>query len=296
MTSKNTTSKMPSIRTIQEILNPIAPIALYLSGNDSLEKKVFHNADIDERLAIKIFVETEAVQRRYDYNPSDATLRGTSNYLYSMLNKYALLALRVVARLDLNPPTITNPANVSIEAGQLATFTVAVTSELAYTLQWFRNGVAIPGATGLSYSLVTAQADSGAQFSAVATSTAGSAPSGAAILTVNAQLLGQYYYGAVSYIADIKNGVAASIPWSGNFNVVNGQPIAVTLPRDLNNEFLIIRYPDSQAVKLNWENTPQNSGTIPDQLFDDPQEFGGYHYAFFRIEGSLESSLPVTLT
>lgn len=283
-------------RTVGEILDPIAPIAQYLSASDTAEKKVFNNADLDAELAMKIYAERKSIQWLYDREPGDASLRGTANYLYAMLNKYALLAQRVVARLELEAPVITNPVNDSAEAGEVVTFTVAVVSELAYVIQWYRNGAIIPGANSLSYSLVASNGDNGAQFHATATSSAGTASSSAAILTVNAPLLGQYYIGATNFVADLRNGVAAGIPWTGSFNVVNGQPIVVNLPRDLNNEFLIIRYPDSQPLHLNWQNTPQNYGTIPDQIFDDPQQFGGYRYAYFKIEGSLESSSPVTLT
>ena len=84
------------------------------------------------------------------------------------------------------PPTITQqPANLTVTAGQPASFTVAATGDAPLTYQWQRNGVAIAGATATTYTIATTVlADSGATFRAVATNGAGSATSNNATLTV----------------------------------------------------------------------------------------------------------------
>ncbi len=52
------------------------------------------------------------------------------------------------------PPTITQqPANVSVTAGQAASFTVAATGTAPLAYQWQRDGVAIAGATAANYAL-----------------------------------------------------------------------------------------------------------------------------------------------
>ena len=86
------------------------------------------------------------------------------------------------------PPTITQqPANLTVTAGQAASFTVAATGDATITYQWQRGGVAIAGATSTTYTLATTVlADSGATFRAVATNGAGSATSNNATLTVTA--------------------------------------------------------------------------------------------------------------
>lgn len=79
------------------------------------------------------------------------------------------------------------PANQSVPMGIPATFTVtAVGSSLNY--QWERNGVAITGATGSTYTIpATAFADNGAAFSVTVTNSAGAVTSTTASLTVTAR-------------------------------------------------------------------------------------------------------------
>jgi O-glycosyl hydrolase len=87
-----------------------------------------------------------------------------------------------------NAPTITTqPASATVTVGQTATFSVAASGTAPFTYQWSKNGAAISGATGSSYTTpATATADSGSTFSVVVTNSAGSATSSNATLTVNA--------------------------------------------------------------------------------------------------------------
>ena len=83
-------------------------------------------------------------------------------------------------------PSITqHPANRTVSPGQSAIFTVAASGAGPLSYQWQRNGAPISGATLATYTLLSAQsADSGAQFRAVVSNSAGSATSNAATLTV----------------------------------------------------------------------------------------------------------------
>ena len=83
----------------------------------------------------------------------------------------------------------TNPASVTVAAGQVANFSVAATGGTApYKYQWLRNGASIAGATAASYSLTAQTADNGAGFSARVTDSAATpttATSTSATLTVS---------------------------------------------------------------------------------------------------------------
>ena len=85
-------------------------------------------------------------------------------------------------------PTITQqPVDLTVTAGQPASFTVAATGTVPLAYQWQRNGVAIAGATATTYAIAaTVLGDSGAVFRAVVTNIAGSATSNNATLTVAA--------------------------------------------------------------------------------------------------------------
>jgi hypothetical protein len=93
-------------------------------------------------------------------------------------------------------PTITvQPRDVSVGAGQAASFSVTATGSPTLHYQWKRNGADITGATALSYTTpATVQGDNGAVFSVVVSNGAGNAPSNNATLTVTAPVgQGGYY-------------------------------------------------------------------------------------------------------
>ena len=90
-----------------------------------------------------------------------------------------------------NPPAVTapsvttQPASISVTAGQPVTFTVAASGTAPFTYQWRRNGVDIAGATSASYTApAVAMGDSGVSYTVVITNSAGSVTSAAAMLTV----------------------------------------------------------------------------------------------------------------
>lgn len=84
-------------------------------------------------------------------------------------------------------PTITTPpAAVAVTEGQSASFTVAASGTAPLAYQWRRGGSTIAGATAATYTLAAATlADNAAAFSVLVSNSAGSATSGAAVLTVN---------------------------------------------------------------------------------------------------------------
>jgi len=84
-------------------------------------------------------------------------------------------------------PAITSqPASQTVAPGQAAIFSVTATGTPPPTYQWQKNGANITGATSSSYTTPpTTAADSGEQFSVVASNSLGNVTSNAATLTVN---------------------------------------------------------------------------------------------------------------
>jgi outer membrane protein assembly factor BamB len=84
------------------------------------------------------------------------------------------------------PPQITTqPANQTGNVGLTATFSVAATGTAPLQFQWQKNGSAITGATGSSYTTSTVlSADNGSSFTVVVTNAAGSMTSHTATLAV----------------------------------------------------------------------------------------------------------------
>ena len=81
------------------------------------------------------------------------------------------------------PFVVTPPANVTVAAGGTASFAVEAVGVVSY--QWVRNGVAIAGATGPTYTTpALAATDNNASFQVNMTNSFGGSTSPAAVLTV----------------------------------------------------------------------------------------------------------------
>jgi len=84
------------------------------------------------------------------------------------------------------PPSITTqPANQTVNVGQVATFSVVASGTAPLTYQWQENGSTISGATSTSYTTPpTTAADNASTFRVVVSNAAGNTPSSTATLTV----------------------------------------------------------------------------------------------------------------
>jgi hypothetical protein len=95
------------------------------------------------------------------------------------------------ATLTVNPapvgPSITTqPANQTVTAGQMATFSVVATGTAPISYQWRRNSTNISGATSASYTTpATTSADNTAKFDVMVSNSVNSVTSTQATLTVN---------------------------------------------------------------------------------------------------------------
>jgi hypothetical protein len=100
------------------------------------------------------------------------------------------------------PVTVTNqPQNQIVGELQPSSFTVGLSGYLPPTVQWYTNGIAIPGATNRTYSIAsTPLAFNGLNFQAIAQNVASNvtyyATSAPATLTVNADLVAPVLLGA----------------------------------------------------------------------------------------------------
>ncbi|HOY56727.1 MAG TPA: hypothetical protein PK640_01155 [Verrucomicrobiota bacterium] len=93
--------------------------------------------------------------------------------------------LSIVTYADPKPGIVRQPENLTMVEGSAATFAVTLNNGDGATVQWLRNGTAIGGATGTSYTLSpVSMADSGAKFSARVTLGANTVTSDEATLTV----------------------------------------------------------------------------------------------------------------
>jgi hypothetical protein len=91
-----------------------------------------------------------------------------------------------VSILIAGPPSFEGaPIGQSVTLGESFTLDAGATSTPAPTYQWYLNGVAIPGATGASYAVGSAQASDGGTYTLVASNTYGNTTSQPAVITVS---------------------------------------------------------------------------------------------------------------
>jgi YVTN family beta-propeller protein len=116
------------------------------------------------------------------------------------------------------PQVTLSPVGLTALAGGSATFTAAASGAPAPSIQWRKNGVAIPGANGATLSFSSAQAGDAAIYDAVFTNAAGTATTAGAGLTVIARSFAGVYFGTFSsslgswalYVRDDNTGVFLS--------------------------------------------------------------------------------------
>ena len=99
-----------------------------------------------------------------------------------MLNAEA--ALKFAMALPAPPVITSQPTAKTVAAGQSVTFSAGSNSSVAPSYQWYKDGVAIPGATSASLSLPSVQASSAGTYSVRISNAGGFVRSGDATLTI----------------------------------------------------------------------------------------------------------------
>jgi len=150
-----------------------------------------------------LLVEAIGAGLTYQWNRDGAAIPGATRPAYDAAETgtYTVLVTNAAGSVESSPaavavsatlaaPTITTqPSGTTVNAGTRATLNAGASgTSIAY--QWYRNGVAIAGATLPRYTIpVTTLADAGT-YTVSATNTAGSATSSAAVLAVKVQAEG----------------------------------------------------------------------------------------------------------
>lgn len=114
------------------------------------------------------------------------------------------------------------------------TFTVAASGDGPLTYQWRRNGTAIAGATGSSFTLAAVTADDvGALFTVVVTNTAGSVTSAAASIDLTRSGADANWLWGQAGRADVDPDSASTLGHGVRFNLVAVDPLVPTRPLTL---------------------------------------------------------------
>lgn len=263
----------------------IGQLAQSFAANSNSTSNALKGGNVDNRLPRLLYAVRNSVQWMNGNNPTFPTLQFTANYLYSLYGIWGRLAALRITGIAQGPLTITNPVGFFATVGQTATFSVSVTSSTPYTIMWFLNGNPAPGVNNqLTYSFPNSQlTDSGDSFFAIATNAAGSVQSANAILTVTQPIVASYYYGSTDYYAILQGGTD-NVPYQGTIPISHNQPISMPWPvAAVNNMYNIIKYPATENIKTSYFNTLNDSGVIPNQIFQNILTINGFNYIITRV-------------
>jgi glucose/arabinose dehydrogenase len=110
---------------------------------------------------------------------------GSDGNLY-YLSRSAGTLYRIIYSGNQSPAITDQPDNLTVNAGQPATFQVSATGTPPLSYQWRKGATNIPGATSATYTIPSAQTSDAGNYQVVVSNTAGSVTSQVATLTVNA--------------------------------------------------------------------------------------------------------------
>lgn len=276
-------------RTIPEILQ-VAKVSQYLAANDVATKTFMKGGALDMSISRMIYIERKSVQNLYDLDPTNSTLRDTANYLWAILGKYAIQAENILANLDQAPPVVTGADNESVADGQQVTFSIGVTSDLPYTIQWYSQSGLVPGATSADYTFTATLADDGNTYYAVVSNAAGSVQSATGALSVTQTIQGFAWYGDTDPYPALSGGTDA-LSYQVTFPITDGQPFEITYPLGAaNNQYEVIKVPIGQSVKTIWYSSALNNGNVPDAIFRANITIGSFRYYISRVAMSIDTT------
>ncbi len=175
------------------------------------------------------------------------------------------------ATLTVNgPPAITaQPASKSVTIGQTATFGVTANGTGTLTYQWNKGGAAISGATSSTYTTpATTIADTGSQFTATVSNSAGKVTSNTATLTVTAAatLILNASQGSLNF-ASVNIGSSSVLPVSftnagtGSVTIANVSISGAGYSASGVSSGQILT--PGQSATLNVTFTPSSAGSLP---------------------------------
>lgn len=272
-------------------------ISAYLAGNDTANDNALKGGSLSNGLRNLILTVTEGIEWAFSINPNDQTLDATGLYLYALCGRYISQAINILNNQAAAVPMVSGPSNQAVNVGDTATFTITITSTVPTYIQWYKNGVLIPGATGLSYSLLNAQlSDTNAQFSAIVTGGPNPVSSSIGILTVtSAAIIGRFTYSADTNFYPILLTNSDPFSYGTSVTITHNAPIVFTLPSGMPaNVYMLAKIPIGESVKTIWNNTALNNGLIPDAQFEAIVQFGGFTY--YASRGQISMDVTQTLT
>lgn len=276
----------------------IAQISQYLSQASAANDEIFKGGPINNNYTRLLRAVRLAVQWAYNRNPDDLSVEPIAIYMYQLCGRYTVRAQNIINDLAGELPVITGPASQSVNVGDTATFSVSVDSPTNVTYQWFDYlGNPIVGATSPSYNFTNSQlTDTGKTFFVKATNLAGQVVSGTATLTVTAALVALTSYTDIDPGPDLQANID-NFTYQITTSIVHDASISIIVPLAATpNKYFVTKVAIAESVKSVWFNTALNNGNIPDAVYQNIIQFGGFTYYYTRVAASMDSTQPLILS
>ena len=123
------------------------------------------------------------------YSIGSTTASDAANYTVVVTNAAGSatsnIAVLTIKPVMIAPAITTQPASLTVTAGQPASFTIGASGSATLTYQWLKNGAIISGATSASYTIAATVGSDAATYTVTVTNSAGYATSTNVELTVN---------------------------------------------------------------------------------------------------------------
>ncbi len=175
---------------------------------------------------------------------------------------------------------------VYLNKGNSASFTTAVMGGPA-TYQWYLNGNAIPGATGLTLNLSNLQIANGGNYYIVGTGGFGSVTSSVAALTIYALNNNVFVYDGFAYAPGSVDGGSQNggFGWNGPWQQTDGNGVIITAGSLIGGGNVPAGY-DSRSVS-NCIDVPSNAQTRSGRFFDCSPTSELYKQGFVDANGNV---------
>jgi alpha-tubulin suppressor-like RCC1 family protein len=162
-------------------------------------------------------------------------------------------------------PAITlNPQSQSVAEGDSVTFTASASGVPSPALQWQKDNVDIPGATGTFFTISRVAADDAGSYRLVATNVAGTATSNAAILNVGGPLITSLSPSRVVVTAGQTLSLSVTATGTGSISyqwLRNGRPVSGATTPNLN--VSNVAWPDRGWYRVLLTDSTGTRGSAP---------------------------------
>lgn len=182
----------------------------------------------------------------------------------------------------------TQPSSASSNLGSNVTFILVAAGSPTITYQWYKNSVAIPGATSASLPIIGVQPSDVASYYCIVTNPVNSVQSSPVTLSLGITAGWGWADVPPAIVTDL-----TSLQATGNFQ--SGGTITADYRTNLLPKFLIMYEPSTEPVKVTWFGDVNNNGHIGDpnnDLFGVPLIIGQYR-AYVTIFKTLQTGTPI---